>query len=151
MRILIAAAAAALAALPALAAEVTVSDAYARSSNPKVAGAFMTLTNAGDAPARVVAARSDIARKTELHTHIMQDGIARMREVDAFEIPAGGEHRLARGGDHVMFMGLSEPLEQGESFPLTLVFDDGTELTVQIPVDNARHDDGGMQHRHGQD
>ncbi|MGM0585504.1 MAG: copper chaperone PCu(A)C [Pseudomonadota bacterium] len=135
---LVAAAGAALVALPALAADITVEDAYARSANPKVAGAFMTLRNNADAPAKLVAARSDIARKTELHTHEMEDGIARMRQVESMTVPAGGLHRLQRGGDHVMFMGLHEPLEPGDRFPLTLVFEDGTEVTVEVEVDNAR-------------
>ncbi|SFI07792.1 copper chaperone PCu(A)C [Albimonas pacifica] len=151
IRTLSAAALAALVALPALtapalAAEIEVRDAYARSSNPKVGGAFMVLVNHGDAPARLVAVRSDAARAVELHTHVMEDGIARMRPVEAIEVPAHGEHRLQRGGDHVMMMGLTAPLAQGDVVAATLVFDDGEELAVEIPVDNDRQDMGGMDH-----
>ena len=149
-RTLSAAALAALFALPAVAAEVTVRDAYARSSNPRVGGAFFVMRNPSARPVKLVEARSDVARKTELHTHLMQDGVARMRQVDAIEIPAQGMAALQRGGDHVMLMGLTAPLEQGESFPLTLVFDDGTEVVVDVPVDNERQDrpagHGGMGH-----
>ena len=145
-RTLSAAALAALFALPAVAAEVTVRDAYARSSNPKVGGAFMVLVNHGDAPAKLVEARSDAAAKVELHTHIMEDGVAKMRPVEAMEIPAQGEHALQRGGDHVMMMGLTAPLAQGDTVALTLVFDDGEEIAVEIPVDNARQDMGGAAH-----
>ncbi|WP_339947151.1 copper chaperone PCu(A)C [uncultured Albimonas sp.] len=146
IRTLSAAALAALVALPALAADVSVRDAYARSSNPKVAGAFMVLTNEGDSPARLVGVRSDVAAKVELHTHIMEDGVAKMRPVDSMEVPAHGEHELKRGGDHVMMMGLHAPLAQGDAIAVTLVFDDGEEIAVEIPVDNERQDMSGMDH-----
>lgn len=145
IRTLSAAALAALLALPALAADVTVEDAYARSSNPKVAGVFLVLKNHGDAPAKLVGVKSDAAAKVELHTHVIEDGVARMRPVEAMEAPAHGEHRLQRGGDHVMMMGLAAPLKDGDGFPLTLVFDDGDEVTVTVTVDNQRQDTGGMQ------
>ena len=146
-----AAALAALVALPvltsaALAADVEVRDAYARSSNPKVGGAFMVLVNHGDAPAKLVEVRSDVAAAVELHTHVMEDGIAKMRPVEAIEVPAHGEHRLQRGGDHVMMMGLTAPLAPGDTVAATLVFDDGDTLDVEIPVDNDRQDMGGMNH-----
>ncbi|MDF2233230.1 copper chaperone PCu(A)C [Albimonas sp. CAU 1670] len=145
-RTLSAAALAALFAFPALAADVSVADAYARSANPKVAGAFLVLVNHGDAPVKLVDARSDVASKVELHTHVMQDGIAKMRQVEAMEIPAHGEHRLQRGGDHVMMMGVHEPLKQGDVIAVTLVFDDGDTLDVEIPVDNERQDMPAMDH-----
>ena len=130
---------------------MTVSDAYARASNPKVGGVFMTLSNAASAPARLVAVRTDAAASAELHTHIMEDGIAKMRPVDAIEVPAGGMHMLQRGGDHVMLMGLTAPLAQGDAVSLTLVFDDGTELPLEVQVDNERHDapmEHGQGHKH---
>ncbi len=144
----LAAAAALLVAAQAHAADVAVSDAYARASNPKVGGAFMTLTNHADAPARLVAVRSDAAAKAELHTHVIEDGIAKMRPVEAIEIPAGGMHMLQRGGDHVMLMGLTAPLAQGDEVSLTLVFEDGTELPLEVQVDNERHD-APMEHDQG--
>ena len=127
-------------AAPLLAADVAVEDAYARSSNPRVGGIFMMLKNSGQGPARLVEARSDVAAKVELHTHLMEDGIAKMRPVEAIEIPAQGMHALARGGDHVMLMGLKAPLAQGDSFPLTLVFDDGDSVELTVTVDNERQD-----------
>ena len=125
---------------------MTVRDAYARSSNPKVGGAFMVLVNHGDAPVKLVEVRSDVAIAVELHTHVMEDGIAKMRPVEAIEVPAHGEHRLQRGGDHVMMMGVHEPLKQGDVIAVTLVFDDGDTLDVEIPVDNERQDMPGMDH-----
>jgi copper(I)-binding protein len=135
------AALAAVLALPA-AAEIAVSDAFARSASPTAmtGAAFMQIANTGAEEDRLVAVRSDVAERVELHTH-MQDanGVMRMIEVeDGFAIPAGGSHALARGGDHVMFMGLRQPLEQGATVPVVLVFEKAGEIAVEIPVDNAR-------------
>lgn len=148
-------------ATPAL-ADIEISDAYARSSGPAaMAGAaFFTITNTGDSDDRLIGARSDVAKRTELHTHIAgDDGVMKMREVEGgFAVPAGGSHMLQRGGDHVMFMGLTGPFEQGATFPVTLVFETAGEIVVDIPVDLERQDsmshDGmdhsKMGHGHGQ-
>jgi len=118
---------------------IKIEDAYARSGS-KSGAAFFKILNAGDVDDRLVAASSEVARKTELHTHIMNDqGVMRMVHVEeGFVIPAGGAHELARGGDHVMLMGLAEPLEQGGTVTITLEFEVAGEIAVDIPVDNDR-------------
>ena len=120
---------------------IEIQDAYARASGMSaVAGAaFMTIHNSGDQDDQLIDARSDVSTRVELHTHIMEDGIAKMRRVDGgFTIPAGGDHILERGGDHVMFMGLKQPFEQGAEIPVTLVFEHAGEIEVMIPVDLER-------------
>lgn len=136
------AAAAACLALPALAADaIAVRDAYARASSPAAqsGAAFMAIENAGDADDRLVAASSDIAARVELHTHVMEDDVMRMVHVEeGFEIPAGETVLLERGGKHVMFMGLTAPMEQGGTVEVTLTFEEAGDVTVEIPVDLAR-------------
>ncbi|MEL6233993.1 MAG: copper chaperone PCu(A)C [Pseudomonadota bacterium] len=128
---------ASLAAFPAMADGITVEDAYARSSNPRAGAAFMIIRNTGAAD-RLIAARADIARRVELHTHLEENGVMKMREVIAIDLPTDSEVELKRGGLHVMFMGLSDPMEDGERFPLTLVFQSGDEVTIDVPVDLSR-------------
>ena len=48
-------------------------------------------------------------------------------------------HALQRGGDHVMFMGLNQPFEDGSTISVTLVFEKSGEMTVEIPVDLNRN------------
>ncbi len=141
----IAAAAAALFAFAAAAhaGDITVKDVYARSSNQKTGGAFMVIENAGASDDKLVAARSDVARKVEIHAHIMEDGVAKMRQVESVPVPAHGEAMLERGGYHVMFMGIEKPFEQGAHFPLTLVFEKAGEVTVDAVVDNERKPEHG--------
>lgn len=146
-------------ALPALACDgFGAHDPYARSSTmmSTSGAAFMVLHNHGTTDCRVVSARSDISERTELHTHIADaNGVMRMVELeDGFPLPAGGEVLLQRGGNHVMFLGLNRPMEQGSVISVTLVFEDGAEATIDVPVDNQRQpgqqgshgDHGAMQH-----
>ena len=146
---LFAAVAAISTAFPALAgSEISIEDPYARASGmmAMAGAAFMQIVNSGDEDDRLVAARSDIAKRVELHTHIENaEGIMQMVEVpEGFPVPAGGTHSLQRGGDHVMFMGLNETMEHGKVISVTLVFEKAGEITVEIPVDLERKPMQGM-------
>lgn len=137
-------------ALPAVAlAQVEVREPYALSANPQSGAAFMVLVNPGPEAERLIEARSPVAARVELHTHLMRDGVARMVEVEAIEIPAGAETRLERGGLHVMFLGLHQPLAPGDTAPITLVFESGAEIEVEAPVQAPRPMAHGRSHGHG--
>lgn len=157
-RFALSAALAALLSLPTLAlAQVGlhVEDPYIRVSGPmaRSGAAFLTVTNHTDTDRRLIAARSDAAQRVELHTHLEDaQGLMRMIHVtEGFVIPAQGTHVLDRGGDHVMFLGLTRPLVAGDTVTVTLVFDDGVdqEIEVEIPVDNDRQPSAGHGHSHG--
>lgn len=137
-----------------------VHDAYARSSGAmaQTGAAFMVIHNHADQACHITGVRADIAQRTELHAHVQDaQGVMRMTELtDGILLPAQGEHVMARGGDHVMFLGLTAPLEQGATIPVTFLFQDGTERTVEVLVDNERparapdHAPGtGHGHSHG--
>lgn len=137
----VAALAASFLAVPAMAG-ITIIDPYARAASPvaKAGAAFMQIENTAETADRLISASSDIAVRVELHTHVDQGGgVMQMTHVeDGFVIPAGGTHALSRGGDHVMFMGLKRPLEQGETVTVTLRFEQAGDIVVDIPVDNLR-------------
>lgn len=136
-------------ALPAFAeSRIMIEDAYARAAgaNAMAGAAFMQIMNMGDEADRLIDARSDVARRVELHTHIENDqGVMQMTHVkEGFALPAGETHLLKRGGDHVMFMGLTETFAHGESVTVTLVFEKAGEMVVEIPVDLERKPMAGM-------
>ena len=140
--LLLAGAMAAGLAAAAAAGDLTATDAYARVSGAtaKSGAVFLVLSNAGTADDTLIAADTPVAERTELHTHLQDaQGVMRMVEVeDGFPVPAGGSHPLARGGDHVMLLGLTGPLKDGDSFPLTLTFEHGGDVTIDVVVDSAR-------------
>ena len=133
-------------------AKIMVQDQYARVSTKMATSgaAFMNIMNMSSEADQLLAVRSDVAKRVELHTHMESgDGIMKMVHVeDGFAIPAEGSHLLQRGGDHVMFMGLTETLEHGDVVPLTLVFKNAGEISIEIPVDLERKPGQGGHMKH---
>ncbi len=125
--------------------DLVVEAPWSRASPGGAGGAFMVIHNAGRQSDRLISAASDMAARVEVHLTVMQDGVMRMRHAeDGVEVPAGGMAELKPGGFHVMLMGLTHPLEEGSSFPVTLVFEKAGEVTVDVQVRAA----GAMQHSH---
>jgi hypothetical protein len=65
---------------------------------------------------------------------------------EGFAIPAGETILLERGGMHVMLMGLTARIEQGDEIEVTLTFEEAGDMTVMIPVDNERMPEHGPWH-----
>jgi copper(I)-binding protein len=106
--------------------------------------AYMTLRNTGRDADRLLVASTPMARTVELHTHIRDGDVMRMRPVPDIPVPAGQTVRLRPGGLHVMLIGLTEPLRQGTTVPLTLRFERAGETTVQLEIQAA----GARGHTH---
>ena len=133
---------------------IMITDAFARASAgaAKNAAAFMTLKNHSGRDDHLVAVRAARARKAELHTHIHDQGVMRMRPVARITVPAGAAATLKPGGDHVMLMGLTAPLKKGDTLSLTLVFEHAGEIAVAVPIGaiGARGPSAtGQGHKHG--
>jgi hypothetical protein len=94
----------------------------------------MVLHNMGEKGGALTAASSPVAEVVELHTHTMEDGMMRMRQVDKIDLPAGEVVKLQPGGLHVMMIGLKQQLIPDEKVPLTLIFEDGSSKQVEAPV-----------------
>lgn len=95
---------------------------------------YFVLRNPSQAEDRLVSASTPVAEKAELHTHIREGDVMRMRQVDAIEITPSSTTALEPGGLHVMLVGLKQPLVKGKAFPLTLVFEEAGPVTVQVDV-----------------
>ena len=144
----------AFAVLPALAqAHMVIEDAYARASSPvaQSGAAFMTIFNHSDMDDRLIGVTSTAAERLELHTHIMEDnGVMRMVEVEeGFAIPAGDTIALERGAMHVMMLGLTEPLVQGEDIEVTFSFEHADPVVHTITIDNERQPSAEAHSGHG--
>lgn len=134
---------AAFAAVPAIAQEAVtdtleISGGFARAS-PKMVSAgagFMQITSTGPAD-RLIGFSSPVCEHGELHTHIHDNGMMRMRQIEAIDIPAGGSAVLAPGGLHLMFIDLVEPLEEGQDVPVTLTFENAGTVELSLPVKGA--------------
>lgn len=132
-----------------------VHDVYARSNGTEggSGAVFFMVHNNSATDDTLIAASAAVAQKVELHTHVESaDGVMQMVKIEGgIALPAGEMHELARGGDHVMLMGLTQALEDGDTFPLTLTFEKAGEVTVEAVVDNARKPGDGHDHSgHGE-
>lgn len=96
--------------------------------------AYLRIRNVGERDMTLVAAFSPAAEAVELHTHIDDAGVLRMRQVKEIVVPAGSEVAFKPGGYHVMLIGLPLPLLAGEKVTITLRFADGTATTVEAIV-----------------
>jgi copper(I)-binding protein len=122
-------------AVPVVAGDLEISGAFARAS-PMMAGAgagFMTIKSNGAADT-LIAFKSPACNTPELHTHINDNGMMKMRAVEKIDIPEGGAAVLEPGGLHLMFIDLVEPLKEGTEVPVTLVFEKAGEVAVTLPV-----------------
>ena len=86
---------------------------------------------------RLIGLASPVAAKAELHTHLEENGVMQMREVEGgLAVPAGQEVELKPGGLlHVMLIDLNQKLKAGDSFPLTLIFQKAGALEVTVKVE----------------
>lgn len=119
---------------PAL-AKVEAVDGYVRLLPPGTpnTAAFMVLENDADQAVKLVAASSPAAGRAELHTHLHENGVMKMRQVESIEIPAKGEVVLKPGSLHIMLFEIGTLSEQ-TPMPLTLTLDDGQQLALSLPV-----------------
>lgn len=123
------------AATPAL-AQVAIENPWARATAPgaTVAGGYMTIRNSAAAPDRLIGAASPAAARVELHVHIREGEVMKMREVKAYDVPAKGAFELKPGGAHLMFMEIMRPFAEGEKVPVTLKFARAGEVRVEFQV-----------------
>lgn len=130
--------------------DLMIDQPWARASigQAKAGAAYLTLYNHGEAPDRLLAVDSSVAKRTEIHTMEMVEGVMKMRPIKAIEVAPGEPSVLAPGGMHIMLMGLKKPLVEGESFSLTLAFEKAGTIEVEVTIDSATKTDHGDGMKH---
>ena len=141
--------------VPAWAADtaiIHVKEPWARESPPTVTNgaAYMTLVNTGKAADRLIGASGEVSATVELHTHLMEGGVMKMRPIKAIEVNPGEPAVLRPGGLHIMLIGLKKPLVAGQTFPLRLRFEQAGEIPVNVTVRKMEPTgDAGHSHHQG--
>jgi copper(I)-binding protein len=126
--------------------QVNVENAWARATvaGAKVGAGYMTIRNASGEADRLVAASSPRAQRVEMHVHMKEGEVMKMREVKGFDIPPRGGFELKPGGAHLMFVSIGAPFKEGEKIPVTLRFQRAGELKTEFQV--GRLADAGPPH-----
>lgn len=102
--------------------------------NAPASAAFMLISNSGSAQRQLVKAQSPVAQTVELHTHVDDHGVMKMRPVANIAVDANSQVELKPGSYHIMLTGLKQPLNEGDAVPITLIFDDGSSQQISAPV-----------------
>jgi hypothetical protein len=115
---------------------VKVEHPWARPTPPTVTNgaAYLTLVNQGKQVDRLLSATGDVAGTIELHTHVEEGGIMKMRPVEAIEVKSGESVVLRPGGLHIMLVNLKQPLVEGQTFKLLLNFEQAGKIPVDVHV-----------------
>jgi len=109
--------------------------------------AYFTLLNGTQEDIRLIDAKSDIAQRVEIHEHSMKDGVMKMSKVKNVLVPKQSSTIFKPGGYHVMFIGLDNPVAEGDKVSITLAFDNGTEQIIEA-VAKKKMSGHGHAHHH---
>ncbi|HEX6144644.1 MAG TPA: copper chaperone PCu(A)C [Geminicoccaceae bacterium] len=129
-------------------AEIHLDDAWVRVSLGAVPNSAAYMTIRSDAPDRLTGASSPAAKRVELHTTTMHAGVSQMRRLQAVEVGPGSPAVLQPGGMHLMLLGLTGRLEEGDAIRLDLEFEQAGTVAVEVPVRGLRAG-GGSGHGPG--
>jgi copper(I)-binding protein len=124
--------------------DLTIGHPWSRATpgGAKIGGGYLTVTNNGSAPDRLVAATTNVADRVEIHEMAMNNGVMTMRQIPGgIPVPPGQTVAFAPGGYHLMLMGLKTPLKEGDRVKATLTFEKAGPIEVTINVEGI-----GAQH-----
>lgn len=118
------------------AGRITVTDPWIKAAESGMTAAFGTVVNGTGRDLTLVSASTPASAEVQLHetTSDGSGGMGMQQKEGGFAIPAGGQHVLEPGGDHIMLMALTEPLLPGDEAEVTLHFDDGTAVPFTATV-----------------
>ena len=119
------------------AGSIEISSPWSRATpkGAQTAIGYMTIKNNGTTPDRLVGGSIDVADRFQLHAMTMEDGVAKMRELNDVEIKPGQTIEFKPGGSHVMFVNLKHPLSKGDTCG-TLVFERAGKVEFEYSVES---------------
>lgn len=111
-------------------------------SRPAAAGvktgvAYLSIRNDGNEADRLISVKTEASNAAELHSTTKEGDVMKMRKIEkGVELPPGATVKFEPGGLHIMLIGLKQPLDEGRSFPLTLVFEKAGEAPVEVKIES---------------
>jgi len=120
--------------------KISITDPWARAvkispeSQQPTSAAFMVIHNNSDQEMKLVGANCDACEHMELHTHIQEGDVFKMRPIESISIPPHDKTVLKSGGLHLMFMNVKQDFEEGKTIDVTLTFADGSSQVVPTKI-----------------
>lgn len=114
---------------------IRVEDAWA---NPGIKGGnsaiFFEISNSTGTDDNLLDVKSEVASAVEVHQTSMVDGVMKMERQFSLPIPSGEKVIFKPGDLHVMLIGLNQDLNVADSFDVTLIFEHGDDVSVNVLV-----------------
>jgi copper(I)-binding protein len=120
--------------IPFFSHSAVIENVYAKATTGPNGAVFLTFSNPTDAHIKLIGAKTDICDHVELHTHLKDGDIYRMRQAPYIIANPGSMVALQPGGLHIMLMKIKRPLKEGDAIPLTLSFEGLRDQTFVVPV-----------------
>ncbi len=116
---------------------------HGHDSNLSMGAFYVTITNNGDEADVLLSVETDMADIVEVHDVEMDDGVMQMVPLhDGLEVPAGETIVFEPGGHHVMMIGITKSLLDGEDFTATLHFENAGEIEITVPIHALEPEEG---------
>ena len=120
------------------AASLKIENAWSPEAPPiaKVMAGYMKIVNLSNKDIKITSAKSNLFKNVEIHLTDMNDGMMRMIKQDNLNIKANAHIELKPGGLHMMLMGKLKPIKSGSVIPVSLTFDNGETVNINLKVKN---------------
>ncbi len=130
------------------ASELVIKHPYARATPPHAttSAVFLKLENSSKVERTIISATTPAAEKVELHTHVMEGDVMKMRQVKNIKIPATATTELKPGGLHIMLFELQQQFKEGREIEVSLHFANGDTQTFTAKIKKVIA--GMMEHNH---
>lgn len=135
---------------PAIASSVLVENGYIRATIPgtTVSSAYMDIINNTSEKLVLIGASAQVSDRVEIHQHVMEDGMMKMRQRDSLEVVAGEKVILQPASYHLMIFNLKSPLSPNDNLSLTLHFKDADDVEITLPVKSIKRQEPKEQAHH---
>ena len=115
-------------------------DAWVRATEIGNSAAYVKIINDGFESDRLIDAFTDVCKTVELHTHLKEGDVYKMRPVEAINLPASQAIELKEGGLHIMLLNLLKPLKENDKIKLVLLFEKAGEISILAEVRKSKRE-----------
>lgn len=121
---------------------IEISEPYVKITPPnaKNSAIFMSIKNNSKEDIKLVDAKCDFAKNTEIHTHIHEDGMMKMIRIQDATIKANDTLELKPKSYHIMLMDIKDSIKEDTKLNLELSFSNGEKVELKdIPAKSIIH------------
>jgi|GEM_PF-427767 len=123
------------------ASNLSISHVWGKPNYGPNGAAYFILKNNSKTDRHLIGASSALSDRVELHTHLKEDGVMKMRKLkDGIIVKPGETVHFKPAGNHVMLMGMKEKLKPGASYELLLKFKDGSTEALKVSIKDKNHE-----------